>query len=473
MIKRRWRSGSEQGAALVIAIFSLLLISVVATALIVTSGTQSAIKSNYKSAMQSFYDAKAGLEEARGRLWGSNPDSIPVLNCVFPSGGFMTTLQACYIINPAAGENVNPTDPANPYFDSEYSQEWGNAPPSGAALIPSTSANGAPAGPLYKWVRITPQTESSANYDVDGDGPDTTPLFFDGTNVFDSKKGLPGGPVLTITSFAVTPSGSRRMLQYTVAAGSLAAAIPSFPSALTLDGNGVAFAGTSKGGFAIDGDDMDAPAGTPSGVSAIGFTNSSDSSNISGSAVPASNYLSPSGMPAVSNVSVPPVLQTPASLIALVQGITQNADSVITGPVTLSDANNIMPSGMSATNPMSVVVNGDLTIKGWNNTGYGLLLVTGQLKFDPDASWDGIILVIGKGQFISNQNGFGQISGVVFVAQTLDPSSGKPLSSLGPASFSETGGGKGIHYSGKWVAAAQTLAPYQVLSFREIAQTTP
>jgi hypothetical protein len=128
---------------------------------------------------------------------------------------------------------------------------------------------------------------------------------------------------------------------------------------------------------------------------------------------------------------------------------------------------------MSATNPMIVVVNGDLTINGWHNTGYGLLLVTGTLTYDPDASWDGIILVIGKGQFLSTQSGTGQINGVLLIAQTHDPVSGKLLSTLGPASFKQTGGGNGIHYSSKWVAASQALAPYQILSFREIAQKNP
>jgi hypothetical protein len=121
---------------------------------------------------------------------------------------------------------------------------------------------------------------------------------------------------------------------------------------------------------------------------------------------------------------------------------------------------------------MVTVVNGDLTINGWHNTGYGLLLVTGALKYDPDASWNGIILVIGKGQFVSTQNGTGQINGVLLIAQTHDVS-GNLLSALGSASFKQTGGGNGIRYSSKWVAAAQGLVPYQVLSFREIAQTTP
>jgi hypothetical protein len=471
MQNMRRKSGAETGAALVIAIFSLMLISVIATSLILTAGTQTAIRSNYKSSMHAFYDAKAGLEEARGRLWASNPNAIT--NCVFPGGANMPIRRVCYITNPANGETVDPTvlDPSNPYADFEYKDEWQHdvtADDVQKPFIASVSPVGNIAGPLYKWVRITPRTHLSAKLDL----TDNTPLLFDGlnTNTIGS-----GAQVLTITSLAVTPYGSRRMVQYTVSAGSLVAALPSFPSALTLDGNNVAFTGSSRTGFAINGNDMDAPSGQPSGVGAIGFTNSNDSSssNVTAGAVPATDYLSPTGTPVIGPVSVPTVFQTPSSLDALVQNITQSADAVITGPVTQTDSHSIMPAGMSATNPMITVVNGDLTINGWHNTGYGLLLVTGTLTYDPDASWDGIILVVGKGQFISTQNGTGQINGVLLIAQTRDPVSGKLLSALGPASFKQTGGGGGIHYSSKYVAAAQALVPYQVLSFREIAQTMP
>ena len=126
---------------------------------------------------------------------------------------------------------------------------------------------------------------------------------------------------------------------------------------------------------------------------------------------------------------------------------------------------------MSAQNPMVVVVNGNFNLHGYG-TGYGLLVVTGTLDYDPDASWNGVILVIGRGIFTSTKHGAGGISGAVFIAQTRD-SGGNPLSDLGQSSFTQTGGGSGIQYSNNWVRATQALMPYQVLSFREIAQTTP
>src|ERR1700676_4846763 len=127
MKKTKRRAASERGAALVIAIFSLMLISVVATTMVLTAGTQSAIRSNYKSAMQAFYDAKAGLEEARGRLWTSPNNPNPIANCVFPApGAVMPNTRVCYILNPSPGEVVDPTDQrsTNLYADTEYQTEW-------------------------------------------------------------------------------------------------------------------------------------------------------------------------------------------------------------------------------------------------------------------------------------------------------------------------------------------------------------
>lgn len=478
--------------ALVIAIFTLMLISVVATALILMAGTETAMKGNYKSAMHAFYDAKAGLEEGRGRLFARNPNSIA--NCVLPGGeAMMLVNQVCYIVNPSAGEVVNPLDlsATNPYADVEYQQEW-QIPVTSATVQPfitSTSpiASANIAGPLFKWVRITPRTEFSGNIDVDGiNGKDTlNPLFYDGMQQLLSQGG-PGGSqpvlgasqVLTITALAVTPYGSRRMVQYTVALAGAAAALANVPSALTLDGNGVSFTGPSGGGgsggpgsFQIVGNDLNAPSGTQSGVPAIGYTNSSDGPSVSMAATPSSQYTSPAGIPNVGLVSLPPILQTPSGLDTLVNNITRSADLVLNPPQGTAADQTSLPSAMSASNPVVVVVNGDFDLHG-NGIGYGLLVVTGTLDYDPDASWNGVILVIGQGTFTSSKKGIGIINGAIFVAQTRD-AAGNLLSSLGYSSYTQTGGGSGIQYSSNWVKAAQALLPYQVLSFREIPQTTP
>ena len=480
-----------------IAIFSLMLISVVATALILTAGTQSAIKSNYKSAMQAFYDAKAGLEEARGRLWTGNPDSAAITGCVFPAGGRMLLGRVCYIVNRASGEVVNPLDltSGNPYADFEYKDEWGS-PATSATVQPfidstSAAASGGIAGPLYKWVRITPRTEASGGLAVNGgtQRDSTNMLYFDGTHQILSAGGPVAGAaqVLTITSLAVTPYGSRRILQYTVAAPALSNALPTFPAAVILDGNGFTTPGGNgtiggSTGVQINGNDGSAASGTSSGVPAIGFTNSNDASAITKAAAPSANYSSPQNTPPVGLVSLAPLLQTPGGLDSLVQSITRGADLVLNPPAgTRADQTSL--TSMSATNPMVVVVNGDFHLSHGNGngngnggstfTGYGLLLVTGTLYYDPDDSWNGIIMVIGKGVFDGSQGGHnGQINGTVLVANTRD-NSGNLLTNLGPTSFNLRGGGQGINYNSQSVASAEGLMTYQVLSFREIAQTTP
>ena len=72
--ERNTRRPSESGIALLIAIFVLLLISVVAIGLLVSSGTETALGANYRTSSTVYYAAIAGLEEARGRLLPKNPN---------------------------------------------------------------------------------------------------------------------------------------------------------------------------------------------------------------------------------------------------------------------------------------------------------------------------------------------------------------------------------------------------------------
>jgi len=480
---------SQRGVALVLAIFTLMLISVIGTTLILTAGTASAIKANYKSSMQAFYDAKAGLEEGRSRLWPRSPNALNT--CVFPSANNpMPMNQVCYIVNPdqTSGETVDPTNSSNIYADTEYAQEQLSSSPNVPQPVNSDSPVGSIGGPAYKWVRVTPTTEQSSKIHVSGGtGFDSTdPLYYGVCPGCDPQSGLRqfvwtgvGTPsnasqVLTVTALARTPSGGfsgTRLLRYTVAqnpnplgqALANGSAPPTlsqiFQAALTLDGNGV----TYSGNVAINGQDSSGPSGT--GVQAIAYTNGGDTRPSCGSSC--QSATNPPA-PVVGTVTLPGQMQTPPGLDQLVNAITQDASAVITGPVDQTS----LPSGMSATNPMIVVVNGDFHLTHASGssafTGYGLLLVTGTLYYDPDDSWNGVILVIGKGVFNGSQNGRGgQINGVVFVANTKD-SSGNLLATLGPASYNGTGGGNGIRYSSSLMNSVQSMMPYQVLSFREI-----
>jgi hypothetical protein len=492
---------SEAGIALLIAIFVLLLIAVVAIALVVSSGTESALAGNYRSSTAVYYAAVAGLEEARARLRSSSPNYFGTTNPGFlPAPG--TPLAVCtpiYVLNPAAGEVVTPWDPGNPYYDNEYSQEFpldcgGNPPPSPSPTALSVwnrnPLSGLPfPGPFYKWVRINGVSEQSLN--VDAAPYDTiveNKLLYYGSaqpNPATLNDTSTGQQVYELTALAVLPNGSRKIVQY------LAAATPlnlSFPAALTLDGNNVQFSVPTSTNFWVNGaDTLTVGNCNPSAsVTAVGYTNGGDASqaNILTAIGPPPtpdrrcNYTngSPCGSPHAPNVGlVLPFapqcpgcnLTTVAGLNALVQAISQSADVVINGNATQSN----MPSGMSATSPMTIVVNGNLTFNGWHSTGYGLLLVTGEFTYDPDASWDGIILVIGSGKIYSHQSGTGQLQGAVFLATTVD-SAGNPLPSLGSPFFDYTSssGSNGVYYSSCWVQAAQPISSVKILSFHEVSQ---
>src|SRR5215467_15162169 len=98
---RTRKRGSEEGIALLIAIFVLLLIAVVAIALVVSSGTESALAGNYRSSTSVYYAAVAGLEEARVRLRSNAPNYFRKTDPGFlpPLGTPIDLCNPIYVIN--------------------------------------------------------------------------------------------------------------------------------------------------------------------------------------------------------------------------------------------------------------------------------------------------------------------------------------------------------------------------------------
>jgi len=516
--RARRLSSVESGVALLIAIFVLMLVSVIAISLIVSAGTETALASNYRSSATVYYAAMAGLEEARQRLQSKGPDSIA--NSMPPAGTPLTLNSVRYIVNQSGGDNPVPNDPTNAYYDAEYQTEFA---PNAITSVPDvqrilsisgTNAAGLP-GPVFKWVRINAVTEASLHIDVNQDTKydQNTLLYYDPAHtdahgnlqpslIVSAVPPATAAQALEITSLAVLPNGSQKMLQYVVWPSTVT--LPPFPAAVTLVGNNVDYTGPGgpSGAPAWFGNGNDTIAlgscapGPP--VYAVGYSNNSPGdasySNIHTGSFTAqpTNYPGAGGTPSLGFIGsvIPANFQTEAGLDSVVQNIIQNQlyDVRINGNATGAD----LPSAMSPTNPMTVVVNGDLDLDLPNSrpSGYGLLIVTGNFNYHPDSSWYGIVLVIGQGTtsgvavpFPGKAGDNGKIVGALFAAKTV----GTPLSggsAMPGTSLPDSGGknvefpdtvgdfmnGTGIYYSSCWIKAATPTASLRVISFREIPQ---
>ena len=487
-IRRRRR---EAGIALLISIFVLLLISVVAIALLVSSGTESALAGNYRSSTGVYYAALAGLEEARGRLLDKDPNSFknkaPAGFLPAPSTqwdiGYVR-----YVLNPGPTE-VAADILTTTYPDAEYDNEFGPGALAAGNRMTTASVWNSPLnslnvpGPLYKWVRINAVSEVSLQRQVapfDGHTPDPSkPIYYDGVLLTIAPAGA--RQVLEVTSLAVLPNGSQKLVQYLVAP--FPVTLPPFLAALTLSGsdggNPVFHPPANNNGYAVKGDGWDCngnPAGTP--VRAIGIYGdysggsfgSAENGVVGGipppsTSPPRTNYTGQGGAPDVHYLNAS---QTPSQLNAIVQTIIESADAVVPAGSAATQTAYMNSLNMSPSNMLTVVANGDLDLTHWGNTGYGLLLVTGDFTMDPDNGWRGIILVIGEGKINNaDDSGSREIDGAVFVAKT-----NLPGPDLGAASviFNDDMGSTGIRYSNCWIQKAQPIDSYRVLSFHEIPQ---
>ena len=458
--------GKESGVALLISLFALLLISVVGVALIMASGTDTALTGNYHSATSVYYAALAGLEEGRGRLL---PKSLYPLPSTFVPlmGGILAPGEVRYILNPMPGETVAPWDLGTPtsFPDTEYFQEFNVNPPGGPPTLPSVSSSSGYQGPMYKWVRInaiTAPSELKAGVDVgSGSGPNT-PLLYNGATL---TAGPSGAQALEITSLASMGNGSQRMLQYVVAPITYNLVPPAALTIVSGLGTHPTFTGPGASLVETGTDTATASCATSSGATlpGIGVSAGADFSMITQTNI----SPTPPG-PGPTTITLPANLQSASALETLIQTIKTSADvskTVLDGP----QDETALPAGMSASTPMTIAVDNDLDLSHWRGTGYGILLVTGNLTYNGSSTWNGLVLAIGKGQVVSTNDIGGGIYGAALVAQTRDPGTGIFTGNLGTPSWIAPGGST-ITYSSCWANLVQPPISYKVLSFREIPQ---
>jgi len=246
-IMSRMLKRDEQGMALLVSLFALLLLSGIGLCMVLASTTETRIDANYGGGLRSYYSAHSGLEEVRDRIsFVSSTTSPTGLANFLPQDIAGNAGGVLYVLNPESGETVDPTDLTSPYFDDQLCHDYNSGVTirdSRCTAVPATShwmlpsQNAAPAAtataiPLgYKWVRINMKTNRiAAPYFVDQTGD---PATLDTRVCWDGKTEQlsPGGatpacdangmlPVYMLTSLAMA-QGTRNLLRAEVVGPSI------------------------------------------------------------------------------------------------------------------------------------------------------------------------------------------------------------------------------------------------------------
>ena len=488
-MQRKKTKASERGFALVIALLTLLLISAILMGMIVASNSETNISANFRDEQTAFFAARAGIEEVRDRL---RPSAVPTLaTSPFFTAGIPVgttplpgaTNGILYVINPTGGETVAPwsTGGTN-YPDDELIKELG-AVPAGSwwvTPVPSSAGNAYAATPAlpWKWVRVMikpnkSDTGTTRITSVDGT-QNGNRVCFNGTHEYTTAlTSCPDKPVYELTALAVTKSGSRRIIQYEISQSTF----PTIPGAMVFDGPTPVYGAPNSNAFGVSGTDVaqgpNAGVGCPAPVNqpAVGGLGpAAVTTLVSDIPKPAKYTSGATATPAVADVT------TALGPLATVDGLTNLVNSITASanPANIYGNNPTITNLGTSANPVINVVNGDLSMG--PSTGAGILVVTGNLTISGNPSFNGIILVIGKGSFTKNGGGNGTLNGAMMVADLYsDPptySHPIPLGANNPPGIPTMNWNGGGNFTGQydrcWINYMSQSLPFRTISDREL-----
>ena len=108
--------GNQRGIAMLVVLFSLLLLSVIGLGMMYSTNMETSINSNFRDKQNAYYAALAGLQQARDRIQPATHNIVaPEL---LPS---TSAANVIYIVSDYA--TVRPWLTTNRYFDTELCQE--------------------------------------------------------------------------------------------------------------------------------------------------------------------------------------------------------------------------------------------------------------------------------------------------------------------------------------------------------------
>ncbi|MBI1955316.1 MAG: pilus assembly PilX N-terminal domain-containing protein, partial [Acidobacteria bacterium] len=485
VLENQIRGHREKGMALIVALLAITVLTGIGFALILSSSTESLIHGNFRQSGLALYAARAGVEEARGRM---GPDlglatqpAPPLKICGFaePPGplptGCPTTSPDTHIPNATTGLYIRLNTSITPRASCTYiGVDCTDPDAAGDGLTTITYLPTVQTGTLipYVWVKITLATQFKLNRNLLDPGnltsPDNTQIVYRKGKSLSLVAGNPPNPVYIMTALAIEPGGARRIVREVGAKGKL----PGLPGPLTLDGIPGVYIPPTSNPFTLSGCDgattPNPPCNEPQDVPSVIVPTAPD--------VAAAQDLIPDGPPAGANrntnypgrtnngcqgsncipVSSASVAAANDPLIFPVNPLTSDdyfkdcagvqllrdyisafADYTYNG-----NQNSLStPGSFNNSNAIVNVINGNASLAATDmrpspsDRGFGVILVTGNLTISGTSDYNGIIIVLGGTMFISGGGG-GIIRGGIFVANTTTCPG-----TLGPVTFDPSGGG--------------------------------
>ncbi len=428
----------ERGIVLIAALALIAILALVGGVAVITTNTDVKISSNYKSSVQALYAAQAGIEEARTRLIGSSA-------------------AANYAGDPATNPNENwsayilTSNTWQTSDDPNYNASYTNYIPQYSPINHTNTsivANSLQTDVSY-WVKIRHKREYDAeqaghtitsHHYHDDDGSTGTHTVAMQGNIVYYGYGDPLSPTTAVQFTSSTPLAKYKPVEIITAYGS------SGGSLKVIEIEVVHYPGPPILAPVYSKDDINLHGSS-------GIINGTDTCSANPS-LPPIYVLSPaevdsSGGPTLDgNPSTPQSGSLDIDIAAYINAMKDNATITITDDqsgTNYGDASNYVTFYSDTSNPYN-----NQGLKLQNLTGYGTLLVKGDLVLGGGFVWHGLVLT--SGTLDLNGGGAGvNIFGSVFCIDTLD-----------------TNGGLNLQYDSCAIENSLINQPLKVIKWREI-----
>lgn len=428
---------AESGIVLIAVLVLIVILALVGTVAVITTNTDIKISDNYKTSVQALYAAQAGIEEARARLRGpssaANYAGDPAPN---PDENW-----SAYILTSNTWQTSD---------DPNYNANYKNYIPKYNPIDHTNTsilANSLQTGISY-WVKIKHKRE----YDAEQAGHGTmSPHYYDNDgSTATHTSGAPGNIIYYGYGNPLTPTTA---IQFTTTGTTIYKPV----EIITVYG----YSGGSKKIIEIEvvyypGPPVLSPLYSMGDVSLNGASQTIDGTDNcgNGASLPPVYVLTPSTItenPAPTYGGSPPTPQigsTYVDILKYMNVLKGNATITITDDqngATYGNTNDFVTCYSDTSNPPN---NDGLKLQ--NVTGYGILLVKGDLTLGGGFNWNGLVLTTGT--LVLNGGGSGvNITGSAMSVETIN-----------------INGGLNIKYDSCMIDNSLNTQPLNVIKWKEV-----